>query len=80
MEPGEFGEKTIEMTESGEEAVVSKTARVYEEVGLRKDATDRTETIRDTVRKEEVDVEQIPGTATTTTTSGTTLNPRAPKI
>ncbi len=52
------------MTESAEEAVVSKTARVYEEVGLRKEATDRVETIRDTVRKEEVEVEQIPGTTT----------------
>ncbi len=79
-----FTEKTIEMTETAEEAVVSKTARVYEEVGLRKEATDRVETVRDTVRKEEVEVEQVPGTATRTTapttTSGTTLNPRAPKI
>ncbi len=65
-----FSDKTIEMTESAEEAVVSKTARVYEEVGLRKEATDRTETVRDTVRKEEVKVEQVPGT-TTTTTGGT---------
>ena len=74
-----FGEKTIEMTASSEEAVVSKTARVVEEVGLRKEATDRVETIRDTLRKEEVEVEQIPGSATTTTT-GTTLDPRAAKI
>ena len=73
-----FSEKTIEMTAAGEEAVVSKTARVYEEVGLRKEATERVETVRDTVRKEEVEVEQVPGT--TTTTSGTTLDPRAPKI
>ena len=46
-----FSDKTMEMTESAEEAVVSKTARVYEEVGLRKEATDRVETVRDTVRK-----------------------------
>ena len=56
-----FTDKTIELTETAEEAVVSKTARVYEEVGLRKDVTDRVETVRDTVRKEEVEVEQIPG-------------------
>ena len=61
---GSFSERTIEMTETAEEAVVSKTARVVEEVGLRKEATDRMETIRDTVRKEEVDVEQLPGEAT----------------
>ena len=56
---------------------MSKTARVVEEVGLRKEATDRVETVRDTVRKEEVEVEQIPGGATSTT--GTTA-PRTPKI
>ena len=64
-----FSEKVIEMTETAEEAVVSKTARVVEEVGLRKEATDRTETIRDTVRKEEVEIEQIPGTTTTSSTT-----------
>ena len=78
-----FSEKTIEMTESSEEAVVSKTARVYEEVGLQKTATDRVETVKDTVRKEQAEVEQLPGTAkatTTTTTTGTMADPRAPKI
>jgi uncharacterized protein (TIGR02271 family) len=59
----EFTDKTIEMTETNEEAVVSKTARVTEEVSLRKQATDRVETVKDTVRREEVEVEQVPGTA-----------------
>ena len=62
-----FTDKTIEMTEMAEEAVVSKTARVYEEVGLRKEATERVETVRDTLRKEDVEVVQVPGTATTST-------------
>ena len=72
----DFTDRTIELTETAEEAVVSKTARVVEEVSLGKTATDRTETIRDTIRKEEVDVEQIPGTATTgtTTTTGATVS------
>ena len=61
-----FGETVIEMTETAEEAVVAKTARVVEEVGLRKEASDRVETIRDTIRKEEVEIEQIPGDTTTT--------------
>ena len=52
-----FQERTIEMEEVDEEAVVAKTARVVEEVGIRKDATDRVETIRDTVRSTKVDVE-----------------------
>ena len=52
-----FQERTIEMEEIDEEAVVSKTARVVEEVGIRKDVSDRTETVRDTVRSTKVDIE-----------------------
>ena len=63
-----FQERTIEVEERGEEAVVSKEARVVEEVVVRKEADQRTETISDTVRKTEVDVEDdrnIRGTGTT---------------
>jgi uncharacterized protein (TIGR02271 family) len=59
----EFTDKTIEMTETHEEPVVSKTARVTEEVSLHKEAKERVETVRDTVRRDEVEVEQVPGTA-----------------
>lgn len=52
-----FQERTIEMEEVDEEAVVGKTARVVEEIGIRKDATDRVETVRDTVRSTKVDIE-----------------------
>jgi uncharacterized protein (TIGR02271 family) len=52
-----FRERTIEMEERAEEAVVSKEARVVEEVVVRKDADQRTETISDTVRKTEVEVD-----------------------
>ena len=65
----DFTDKTIELTETAEEAVVSKTARVVEEVSLGKTATDRVETIHETLRKEEVDIEQIPGSTTTKTTT-----------
>ena len=58
----DFTDKTISMTEMNEEAVVSKTARVVEEIGLRKEASDRVETVRDTVRKDDVEVEQVPTT------------------
>jgi uncharacterized protein (TIGR02271 family) len=75
----DFTDKTIELTETAEEAVVAKTTRVVEEVSLGKTATDRTETIRDTIRKEEVEIEQLPGEAVTTT-SATTVDPSAPKI
>jgi len=51
-------ERTIEMTETVEEPVVSKRARVVEEVTVRKEAREHTETVRDTVRHQDVEVEQ----------------------
>lgn len=54
-----FQEGTIEVRETTEEPVVEKTARVVEEVLVGKEATERTETIRDTVRRTEVDVENL---------------------
>ena len=55
-----FTNQTIEMTQTGEEAVVGKTAHVREEVSLRKEAVDRVETVKDTVRREDVEIEQVP--------------------
>jgi uncharacterized protein (TIGR02271 family) len=52
-------DKDIELREMSEEAVVSKTARVVEEVEIGKEARDRTERIEDTVRRTDVDVERI---------------------
>ena len=69
-----FEERTIEMTETSEEAVVAKRARVVEEVAIRKDVGERTETVRDTVRRQDVDIEQL-GNGTTqsdVTTTGMT--------
>lgn len=54
-----FQQQSIEMTETGEEAVVSKTARVVEEVRIDKETSERTETVRDSVRHTIVDVENI---------------------
>ncbi|MCW8085221.1 YsnF/AvaK domain-containing protein [Sabulicella glaciei] len=53
-----FQERTIEATESHEEAEIAKEARVTGEVRLRKEAEERTETVRDTVRRTEVEVER----------------------
>jgi len=50
---------TIEVTETDEEAVVRKHARVVEEVVVRKDVQEHTETVRDTVRRTEVEVEPV---------------------
>ena len=53
------GEQTIELTETAEEAVISKNAYVIEEVHVGKETTERTETIRDMVRHTEVEVEEV---------------------
>jgi uncharacterized protein (TIGR02271 family) len=74
-----FQERTIEAVERGEEAVVSKTAHVTEEIGLRKDVERETETIRDTVRKQDVEIEddrsttRVGGTGETTVGSDRTV-------
>lgn len=55
---------TLEVRESVEEPVIAKNARVVEEVVVNKEASERTETVRDTARKTEVDVEQVDPTET----------------
>ena len=54
----EWADKSIELTETAEEPVVSKTAHVVEEVVIRKGGSDHTETVRDKVRRQQVDVER----------------------
>jgi uncharacterized protein (TIGR02271 family) len=54
-----FQEGTIEIVESAEVPVVSKEARVVEEISLNKDVDEREETIRDTVRSTQVDIENL---------------------
>jgi len=51
--------RTVEVREKSEQAVVSKDARVVEEVVVGKEATERTETVRDTVRRTDVDVTEV---------------------
>ncbi len=55
----DFQEKNVEMSETHEEAVVSKEARVVEEVVVDKEAREHTETVRGTERKTEVEVEEL---------------------
>jgi len=57
-----FKEGSVEMREMGEEPVVSKTAHVVEEVVVGKDVTQETAQINDTLRKSEIDVEQLGAT------------------
>lgn len=55
-----FRDREIEVTATSEEPVVEKTARVVEEVVITKGVDTRTETVKDTVRRTDVDVERIP--------------------
>jgi uncharacterized protein (TIGR02271 family) len=55
-----FKEGTLEMKERAEVPVVSKEARVVEEVGLNKRVEERTQTVSDTVRETHVEVEPLP--------------------
>jgi len=52
----------IEVTETVERPVVTKESRVVEEITVGKDVDTRTETIRDTVRRTDVDVERVEDT------------------
>ena len=73
----DFSDKTIEMTETAEEAVISKQARVREEVVIRKDATEHSETIRDTVRREDVEITRDDGErAGVAQTGGVSVKPK----
>lgn len=68
-----FRERTIDMTATGEEAVVGKTARVVEEVVVSKTSEEHVEDVSDTVRKTDVEIDRDTDVETRTgSTFGTT--------
>ena len=52
-----FQSRTIEAVEVDEVPVVTKEVFVTEEIGIRKELVERVDTVRDTVRRTEVDIE-----------------------
>ncbi len=54
-----FKDETIEVREYGEVPVINKNAKVVEEVSVNKTVDQREETVRDNVRRKEVDVENV---------------------
>ena len=62
-----FKDRVIEVEEHAEEAVIAKEVRVKEEIGLRKTAEDRVQTVSDSVRHTEVDIEDARSGAATGT-------------
>lgn len=58
QDQGLFREESFEFPENAEEVVIGKEARVVGEVHVAKEARERTEHVRDTVRRTDVGVEQ----------------------
>jgi uncharacterized protein (TIGR02271 family) len=69
-DPTLFQEKSVEVVERAEVPTVDKVARVVEEVVVGKDVNERVETVHDTVRRQDVQVEQV---ETGSATSGSAL-------
>jgi stress response protein YsnF len=57
----DWSDKVIEVNETAEEPVVKKSVHIAEEVVIRKEATDTVRTVKDKVRRQQVDMEKIPG-------------------
>jgi stress response protein YsnF len=57
----EWTDKTIEVSEIAEEPVITKSVHIAEEVVIRKEATDTVKTVRDKIRRQQVEVEKIAG-------------------
>jgi len=53
---------TIEVRGTTEEVIVDKQTRIVEEIVIRKDVEEHTETVTDTVRRTDAQVEELPGT------------------
>jgi len=55
----DWADATIQVRETAEQALVSKTARVVEEVALKKIGSDHVETVHDKIRREQVEIERV---------------------
>jgi uncharacterized protein (TIGR02271 family) len=55
----DWSDKTVEVRETAEQAVVNKTAHIAEELVVRKGSSDHVETVHETVRRQEAEVERI---------------------
>jgi uncharacterized protein (TIGR02271 family) len=55
----DWKDRIIEVVETSEQPVVTKTAHIAEEVVIRRRGSDRVETVRDTVRRQQLEVERV---------------------
>jgi stress response protein YsnF len=57
----DWTDKTIEIAETTEEPVVTKSVHVAEEVVVQREGSDQVKTLRDKVRRQQVEVERVAG-------------------
>jgi uncharacterized protein (TIGR02271 family) len=55
----DWADQTIEVVETAEQALVNKTARVVEEVALKKIGSEHVETVHDKIRRQQVEIERL---------------------
>jgi uncharacterized protein (TIGR02271 family) len=55
----DWADGEIEVVETAERALANKTARIVEEISLKKVGTDRVETVRDKIRRQQVDIQHV---------------------
>jgi stress response protein YsnF len=55
----DWTDKTIEITETAEEPVVTKSVHITEEVVIQREGSDHVKTLRDKVRRQQVEVERV---------------------
>jgi uncharacterized protein (TIGR02271 family) len=55
----DWADKEIEVVETAEQALANKSARIVEEVSLKKIGTDRVETVHDKIRRQQVEIERV---------------------
>ena len=57
----DWTEKVIEVTETTEEPIVSRSTHITEEVVIQREAIDQVKTVHDKVRRQQVEVDRLPG-------------------
>jgi uncharacterized protein (TIGR02271 family) len=55
----DWADEEIEVVETAEHALVNKTARIVEEVSLKKIGSDHVETIKDKIRRQQVEIQRV---------------------
>jgi stress response protein YsnF len=55
----DWTDKTIEITETAEEPIITKSVHITEEVVIQREGSDHVKTLRDKVRRQQVEVERV---------------------